>query len=267
MLASFCLTLLTLNSTVTVIDEAVVPAKSANVSSTTSVTEPAENTTTAAAADKVAPQEAAAGEGALSASPTAHGVAEQAVQAWLLRYQFQDGQKLRYQTTQKMTLDATRGQKREVDLSELRQRRVFTVLSVDADQSARIAMQFENVWMRSKAGDREAVEFNSNMKPGMVPPAFRQVAHELKGSAPKYWLSATGVSMYPVAKKPSVAKSQESVNDAAESVIDLVEGESTNSKIQLVSKTNHGLTQQEEKNLSDPGLLIARKTIALFQTL
>ncbi len=254
MLTSFCLTLLTVAASLAITDEGPVSQNPADVPSAANAIIPAETNAASAVGDKIAAEDTASTNDKTSNIPQAtDAVAAPEAQTWLFRYKFNEGQKLRYQTTQDMTLKATRGEARRIDLSELKQRRLFTVLSIEENGTARIAMQFESVWMRSKIDDNEAVEFNSSMKPAAVPAAFRQVAHELKGSAPRYWLSTTGISMYPVAKNSQDSNPPTKVDQASETVINLVEGETPDNKIQLVAKSDHAQTQQEQKNLADPG--------------
>jgi hypothetical protein len=127
---------------------------------------------------------------------TASSPGEAPSPAWTLRYKFQPHQTLRYETRQQMTLEAQQAENRKVDTSELIQRRRFTVLSAAESGAARIAMQFEHVWMKMQTDDHPAIEFDSSMHPGDVPVAFREAAHQLRGRAPRYWLSDRGVSLY-----------------------------------------------------------------------
>ena len=192
-----------------------------------------------------------------------------ASQTWQLRYMFQEGQKLRYQTSQKMTLMGTLREKKQIDTSELKQRRVFTVLSVESDGSARIAMQFENVWMRKQADNQQPVTFDSSMKASEVPEAFRQVARELKGVAPKYWLSSTGLSLHTGAHTASSEKPAAKAAPGEEKSINLVEGDSDSNGIQLASASEPQTTPQEERNQTDPGsflMTLPEKEITVGQT-
>ena len=212
------------------------------------------------------PASAVAGTGA---EPSPATQAADDSQTWKLQYGFQEGQKLRYQTSQKMTLTGILRDKKQVDTSELKQRRVFTVLAVEPDGSARIAMQFENVWMRKQADDRAAVTFDSDMKPSEVPEGFRQVARELKGVAPKYWLASTGLSLHTI--KPASSGEKAAATGVAAEVksTSLVEGDSSTNGIQLTSATETQTTPQEERNQSDPGsflMLLPEKEIKIGQT-
>ncbi|MEY3458026.1 MAG: hypothetical protein RL215_1183 [Planctomycetota bacterium] len=130
-------------------------------------------------------------KGAAGAAAVA-GVAAQAPVT--LRYQFVPGQTLRYRSEQKMTLEAHVGQERRLDVSEVRQTRLFTVSSVTAAGGAELAMQFEHVWMRKQVDDGEPLDFDSGMKPSEVPEAFRSVAHSLRGNAPRFHLTALGTT-------------------------------------------------------------------------
>lgn len=168
--------------------------------------------------------------------------------AWTLRYQFQQGQKLRYQMEQKMTLDANLGERGQtIDRSALRQRRVFTSTSVQEDCSAEFTMQFENVWMQKQVDDNAPVEFESSMKPGEVPLVYQQVAHQLKGSATRYFLTSRGLSK--LAKKTPVKVEQASGEKSSEP---LVESESAAKTVQLASSST--VTQKEQ---GDPGSFLA----------
>ena len=178
-------------------------------------------------------------------------------ESWTLKYKFQTGQKFRYETHQTMTLDAQiAGQERRIDVSELIQRRLFTVISVEPAGDARLAMQFEYVWMKKKIDDREHVEFNSTMKLSDVPAAFRLVAHDLKGVAPKYWLSPQGESLYP--KPADVIKPKPSAGDGTArtpSPKPLVEGQSSESGITLISGTTSTADNKQKAEL-DPGTFL-----------
>ena len=168
--------------------------------------------------------------------------------AWTLRYQFQHGQKLRYQMEQKMTLDANLGERGQtIDRSALRQRRVFTSTSVQEDCSAEFTMQFENVWMQKQVDDNAPVEFDSSMKPGEVPLVYQQVAHQLKGSATRYILTTRGLSKQ--AKKTPVKVEHASGEKSSEP---LVESESAAKTVQLASSST--VTQKEQ---GDPGSFLA----------
>lgn len=168
--------------------------------------------------------------------------------AWTLRYQFQHGQKLRYQMEQKMTLDANLGERgQQIDRSALRQRRVFTATSVQEDRSAEFTMQFENVWMQKQVDDNAPVEFDSSMKAGEVPLVYQQVAHQLKGSAPRYILTSRGLSKQ--AKEAQVKVENASGEKSSEP---LVESESAAKTVQLAS--NSTATQKEQ---GDPGSFLA----------
>ncbi|MFO1002484.1 MAG: DUF6263 family protein [Planctomycetaceae bacterium] len=168
--------------------------------------------------------------------------------AWILRYQFQQGQKLRYQMEQKMTLEANLGERgQQIDRSALRQRRVFTATSVHEDRSAEFTMQFENVWMQKQVDDNAPVEFDSSMKPGEVPLVYQQVAHQLKGSAPRYVLTQRGLS-----KKSPETPSKVERASAEKSSEPLVESDSASNPVQLASSST--VTQKQQ---GDPGSFLA----------
>ncbi len=168
--------------------------------------------------------------------------------AWILRYQFQQGQKLRYQMEQKMTLDANLGERGQtIDRSALRQRRLFAATSVQEDRSAEFTMQFENVWMQKQVDDNSPVEFDTSMKPGEVPLVYQQVAHQLKGSAPRYVLTSRGLS-----KKSAETPAKVERASGEKSSEPLVESESASKTVQLAASST--VTQKEQ---GDPGSFLA----------
>lgn len=133
------------------------------------------------------------GDSAESGAETVESAAEtSAAPTWTLRYKFAPDQKLRYRNTENVTLDATQGEIRKVDVTSIEQRRVFTVASVDAAGAARLTMQYEFVRMQSQTNAFEPVVFDTTMKPDDIPPAFRNTARQLKGSAPRFWISSLG---------------------------------------------------------------------------
>ena len=167
---------------------------------------------------------------------------------WTLRYQFEQGQKLRYQMEQKMTLDANLGERgQQIDRSALRQRRVFTATSVQEDHSAEFTMQFENVWMQKQVDDNSPVEFDSSMKPGDVPLVYQQVAHQLKGSAPRYVLTPRGLSKQ---SDKTPAKVERASGEKSTEPLD--ESNSAAKTVQLASSST--VTQKEQ---GDPGSFLA----------
>ena len=174
-------------------------------------------------------------------------------ETWTLRYNFTPDQKLRYETHQTMTLEATLGENRRVDNSELKQRRVFTVLSVEDSGAAHVAMQFEHVWMKKQIDDLDSVEFDSTMKADDVPVAFRQVAHSLKGSAPKYWMSNRGLSLYPPAEEKPVRTVENKDDEVQKSSISLVEGSTPGSSIELAVGSDSQASSLQKKKDNNPG--------------
>lgn len=114
---------------------------------------------------------------------------------WLLRYQFERMTKLRYRSEESMTLRAEVGEQQRIDASRSRQVRCYTVQQSAPDGSARLAMQFEDVWMQKQIDDQEPVEFRSTMDPAKVPQIYRAVAHSLQGAAPTCNISPLGVSL------------------------------------------------------------------------
>lgn len=132
-------------------------------------------------------------------------------QQWILKYQFQPGQQLRYRTSQTVTTNALASGQKKVDESIVDQVRVFTVDQIESDQSARLAMQFEKVRMQVRTNEGEAVIFETGMKPEEIPSIFRQTAERLKGSAAKYHLLTNGRNATPIDldDKPEAARTKD----------------------------------------------------------
>lgn len=160
---------------------------------------------TPAANPDAATIDAAASEKTATATETATGV-DTAIgtetvakpaesQTWILRYKFLPGQQLRYKNTESVTLDAMQGELRKVDVTSFEQRRVFTVASVDDAGSAKLAMQYEFVQMQRQTNELPPVMFNTNMEAKDIPPEFKNTARDLKGSAPKFWISDLGAAL------------------------------------------------------------------------
>ncbi len=128
--------------------------------------------------------------------PAAETATEQeSSRKWLLRYLFEPETKLRYRSEESMTLRAEVGEQQRIDASRSRQVRCYTIQQVNPDGSARLAMQFEDVWMQKQIDDEEPVDFRSAMDPAEVPQIYRAVAHSLQGAAPVYDISVLGVSL------------------------------------------------------------------------
>ncbi|MFN5743817.1 MAG: hypothetical protein ACK5A1_19720 [Planctomyces sp.] len=117
-----------------------------------------------------------------------------AAQTWSLKYQFHQGQQLRYQSRQQMTLEAQVGENHRVDVSQVRQVRRYSVSDTNGDLT-KLSMQFEDVWMQRQVDQEPAVEFRSSMKAGEVPEVFKNVAHSLRGAAPVFRVTGTGRSV------------------------------------------------------------------------
>jgi hypothetical protein len=79
-----------------------------------------------------------------------------------------------------------------VDVSEVKQTRKFTVQDVRTSGDAELSMQFEHVWMRKLVDDGAPLDFDSSMKTSEVPETFRGVAHSLRGTAPRFYLTPLG---------------------------------------------------------------------------
>ena len=87
------------------------------------------------------------------------------------------------------------GELKKVDVTSFEQRRVFTVASVDEAGAAKLAMQYEFVRMQRQTNDFPPVMFDTTMEAKDVPPEFKSTARELKGSAPKFWISNLGAAL------------------------------------------------------------------------
>lgn len=114
---------------------------------------------------------------------------------YLLRYQFKNGEQLRYQTTQKMTQEAVGENQRKVDISTVMQKRRFLVSDVRKNGDASATMQFEKVHMELKSGDLDPIVFDSSMTLKEVPRLYQAAARKLRGVAPEFELSAGGIKL------------------------------------------------------------------------
>ena len=171
-----------------------------------------------------------------AAPPVAVAPTDTAKPVYHLAYKFSPNEILRYSSHQKMTLHATFENGEQVDVSELKQNRRFTVQSVDESHRAKLAMQFEHVWMMKKMDDQPALEYDSKMKAEDVPVIFRQVAHELKGLATVYYLAPNGTSV--MDQLENAAKVETSSTDkTVENAVTLVEGQEHQPAIQMASSS------------------------------
>lgn len=135
-------------------------------------------------------------------------------QTWSLKYQFHQGQQLRYQSRQQMTLEAQVGENHRLDVSQVRQVRRYTVTDTTGDLT-KLSMQFEDVWMQRQVDQEPAVEFRSSMKAGEVPEVFKNVAHSLRGAAPVFRVTGTGRSIAPAVDTAKDSKTLTSPVDPA----------------------------------------------------
>ena len=140
---------------------------------------------------------------ALIAATSAVGVADDATavavsanataaESYLLRFQFEPGQTLRYQSSQTTNQQATTTKATKTDISKVEQRRLFTVGEMDEDGAAEIAMQFEHVRMQVGSNGQAPVGFDSTMKPNKVPAQFRGTAAQLKRVASRFQVQPKG---------------------------------------------------------------------------
>lgn len=138
---------------------------------------------------------------------------------WTLRYKFAPGQTLRYRNTENVTLDAMLGENRKVDVTSIEQRRVFTVATVDDAGAARLTMQYEFVGMRLQTNEYEPVIFDTTMQQDDIPPAFRNTARLLKGSAPHFWISTLGCALQESDSAEGYAPAEKAVAQAGNVIV------------------------------------------------
>ena len=138
---------------------------------------------------------------------------------WTLRYKFVPEQKLRYRNTESVTLDAMLGEIRKVDVTAIEQRRIFTVATVDDAGAARLTMQYEFVGMRVQTNDFEPVIFDTTMPQDKIPPAFRNTARQLKGSAPRFWISSLGSALQESDSAEGYAPARKAVAQAGNVIV------------------------------------------------
>ncbi|MCA9061195.1 MAG: hypothetical protein KDA85_21930, partial [Planctomycetaceae bacterium] len=132
--------------------------------------------------------------GEACAEPTGESTAAQ--QRYLLKYQFQPGQKLRYQTHQIMTQEAHVGENSKIDVSKVDQQRVYTVQEINDDGTAVIRMQFAHVRMQIQTDDKPAIVFDSGMPPEDVPKLYQAAAHQLRGLSPTFYILSNGRAVH-----------------------------------------------------------------------
>ncbi len=111
---------------------------------------------------------------------------------WLLRYRFQTGQSLRYESTKTRTLTTVRGGRTQTDITRVRQIRRFDVVRVDPAGSAELDMRFESVNMSLQTADRPPQIFDSTTPLEQVPPCFRPIAAQLRDMRPVFVVHPTG---------------------------------------------------------------------------
>ena len=115
--------------------------------------------------------------------------------AILLRYKFNAGEKLRYQTSQNVTQQVVSPAGQKLDVSSVEQKRLFRIEAVDEAGVADASMQFEHVRMETQTDDNDRIIYDSSMAPSAVPPKYRSVANGLKKAAPKFHLSPMGTPL------------------------------------------------------------------------
>ena len=151
---------------------------------------------------------------------------------WTLRYKFVRDQKLRYRNTENVTLDAMLGESRKVDVTSIEQRRVFTVANVDDAGAAKLTMQYEFVGMRVQTDDCEPVVFDTSMQQDDIPPAFRNTARQLKGCAPRFWISSLGGALQESDSGDGYAPAGKAVAQAGNVIVGAKPSISTSSNVE-----------------------------------
>lgn len=111
---------------------------------------------------------------------------------YLLRFKFKEGETLRYETEQQVTQKAVAAAGAKVDLSTVKQTRLFRVGEVSAQGEAHVSMQFEHVRMELKSDDQPIEVFDTSMKESEVPTKFRAAARKLMRPALTFVLQADG---------------------------------------------------------------------------
>ena len=121
--------------------------------------------------------------------------AESTVSKHLIRFHFEPGTALKYDSRQAVRQVANTPKGVKTDVSKVDQVRVFTVKKVDEDGSADLQMQFASVKMEIQPNDAAPVKFDNKMSPSQVPSIFRSTADKLKGAAPKYHVKQSGAAV------------------------------------------------------------------------
>ncbi|MCP4786155.1 MAG: hypothetical protein GY903_33455 [Fuerstiella sp.] len=111
---------------------------------------------------------------------------------YLLRFTFKEGETLRYETEQQVTQKAVAAAGAKVDLSTVKQTRLFRVGEVSEQGEAQVSMQFEHVRMELKSDDQPVEVFDTSMKESEVPTKFRAAARKLMRPAPTFVLRTDG---------------------------------------------------------------------------
>ena len=120
---------------------------------------------------------------------------EPAAVSYQLRYKFQPNQILKYETKQTIIQTGVAPFGEQVETNKVEQRRVYKITDVAEAGTATASMQFEYVRMERKAGEAEAVVFDTKMKEAEIPAFFRAAAKSLKTKAPVYELHPQGTDV------------------------------------------------------------------------
>lgn len=136
--------------------------------------------------------EETAGTGSAETEAEETEVAESVAPKHLIRFHFEPGAALKYDSRQAVRQVANTPKGVKTDVSKVDQVRVFTVKKVGEDGSADLQMQFASVKMEIQPNDAAPVKFDNKMSPSQVPSIFRSTADKLRGAAPKYHVKQSG---------------------------------------------------------------------------
>jgi hypothetical protein len=140
----------------------------------------------------IMPAAAVAQDKASSVEKTTAQTPTDDVEKYLLRFTFTEGEKLRYETEQRVTQKAVAAAGAKVDLSTVKQTRLFRVGDVSEQGEAQVSMQFEHVRMELRSDDQPTEVFDTSMKESEVPTKFRAAARKLMRPAPTFTLRTEG---------------------------------------------------------------------------
>jgi len=138
------------------------------------------------------PAAAVAQDTTASAEKPSSAMPTEDAEKYLLRFTFKEGETLRYETEQRVTQKAVAAAGAKVDLSTVKQTRLFRVGEVSELGEAHVSMQFEHVRMELRSDDQPTEVFDTSMKESEVPTKFRAAARKLMRPAPTFVLRTDG---------------------------------------------------------------------------